>query len=119
MKVMEYLEKLDRHCNVTFIKARARKDANTPFYHTEYQTTILDEAENWLEANYSPILDSIILNDRQPSITWLSGADWNTLIKAGIAKCLLVVSPKDYEMLIPGKEQRERLELYIERQMKK
>ena len=39
MKVKDYLSRLNATQGVTFIKARARKDAATPYYHAEYQTT--------------------------------------------------------------------------------
>lgn len=58
MKVKEYLEqhKVEK---ITLIKARARKDANTPFYHQEYQTTPIfykDELERM-----ESLMDYIIL----------------------------------------------------------
>ena len=39
MLVKEFLSNKPDYKNVTFIKARARKDANTPFYHPENQET--------------------------------------------------------------------------------
>lgn len=105
--------KLPENMEVTFLKARAREDAHSPFYHPEYQTTPLRCNWEWLQGS-SPVLDSIILNDNQPSISWLSGADWNVDIKIGRAKCLLVISEDDMEKLTPNKEQREHMEKYIE-----
>lgn len=96
MTVAEYIKKTQVP-HITFIKVRARKDAHTPFYHPEYQTTPLFYT---YEVEEKGILsDYIIMNDRQASITYLSGADWNTWIKKGMARCLLVVSPEDYKLL--------------------
>ena len=39
MTVREYLKNCNKYADVTFIKARARKDVHTPGYHAEYQTT--------------------------------------------------------------------------------
>ena len=100
--------------NVTFIKARVRKDANTPFYHEEYQTTPLWTVKDWEQ---SKINDCIILNDNQPPITWLSGADWNVDIKRSRAKCLLVISPDDFALLYGSEEQRQSMEKYIEKKL--
>ena len=44
MRVKEYLSKIPNNTSVTFIKARARKDASTPYYHAEYQTTPIYKA---------------------------------------------------------------------------
>lgn len=116
MKVREYLEKHIRG-EVTFIKARAREDARTPFYHAEYQTTPINSAETWLKPNNAKILDSVILNDRQMPIDWLSGAPWGNLVRSGWLKCLLIISQEDFELLIPDQEQRNSIEKFIEKEM--
>ena len=113
MKARQYLETLASTERVTFIKARARKDANTPMYHEEYQTTPIWMAAEWLRGN-SKTLESVILNDKQMPINWLSGADWGEWVKAGHLRCLLVISPEDFELLVPSKEQRESIESYID-----
>lgn len=96
MTVAEYVKKTSVP-HMTFIKVRARKDAHTPFYHPEYQTTPLYHT---FEVEEESILsDYIIMNDRQASITYLSGADWNGWIKKGMARCLLVISPEDFKLL--------------------
>ena len=111
MKVREYLKKLQKYSQVTFIKAKSVKDEATRFYHCEYRTTPLACVYEWENATVN---DFIILNDKQPSITWLSGADWNIDISQGHARCLLVISPEDFELRYPNKEQRESMEKYIE-----
>lgn len=112
MTVKEYLSRLTKDIYVTFIKARARKDASTPFYHAEYQETPFSYASDWLKT--SDIGTYIILNDKQMPITWLSGANWEVQIKKGYAKCLLVISPKDFEMLYPDKEERNTMMHHID-----
>lgn len=116
MKVREYLEKLNGHDQVTFIKARARKDAHTPFYHAEYQTTPINMASDWLNPNNDRLLNSVVLNDRQHPIDWLSGANWGNAFKGGWLKCLLIISKDDFELLIP-ESQRESMEKHIESKM--
>lgn len=100
MTVKTYLEKLDKPVEITFIKARARKDARTPFYHAEYQTTPLfsriECKEEAILANY------IILSDKQRPIDWLCGATWDR----PWVLCLLVISPDDLALLYPNEEQR-------------
>lgn len=116
MIVRDYLKRLPENMSATFLKARARKDANTPFYHAEYQTTPLLAVWEWLEG-HSSVLDAVVLNDKQESITWLSGADWNPDIRAGRSICLVVISREDMETLYPNKEQREGTEAYIENKL--
>lgn len=117
MKVREYLEKLSENSNVTFIKARARKDAHTPFFHAEYQTTPIWRARDWFSFNNEKLLDSVVLNDKQMPIDWLSGATWSGNVKNGLLKCILVVSQEDFELLYKSKEQRDGMEAYIEKKL--
>lgn len=114
MTVREYLERTKWKGQITFIKARARKDAHAPFFHPEYQTTPLRFAWEWQSDH---VLDSIVLNDKQPSITWLSGADWNPHISRGHFKCLLIIHPDDFSQLYPGETQRKGMEEYIDKQL--
>ena len=62
MTVREYLKDCNKYADVTFIKARARKDAHTPGYHAEYQTTPIRTLVEWEESN---LMDYYILNDKQ------------------------------------------------------
>ena len=113
MKVSEYVAKMDKKVGeITFIKARARKDGHTPFYHPEYQTCPLYWKDEVIKKNI--LSDYIILNDRQESITWLSGADWNIHIRMGTARCLLVISPDDLLLLYPSIKQDDHMIKYIE-----
>ena len=100
MTVKTYLEMLNKPMDITFIKARARKDANTPRYHTEYQTTpLLSRIECKKEAI---LADYIILSDKQRPIDWLCAAPWDR----PWVLCLLVISPDDLALLYPNEEQR-------------
>lgn len=110
MLVKDYIKRFNIDGNITFIKARARKDAHTPFYHPEYQTTPVKYASEWKE---TAIMDYIVLNDKQSPIDWLSGVSWNNAFKKGQLASLLVISEEDLALLYPG-EQRERMVSYID-----
>ena len=113
MLVREFLKNITGE--VTFIKARARKDAHTPFYHDEYQTTPIRRVEEW----DGKILDYIILNDAQTPIDWLSGAPWKVAFDRGDLTSLLVIDPEDLALLYPGKEQRDHMIKYIDEKITK
>lgn len=108
MLVKEYFETMNKYADVTFIKVRARKDANTPFYHPEYQTTPTWTVEEWKSAK---ILDSIILNHNHPQIEWLCGGYLKHV------RCMLIISPEDFELLYPSAEQRQDLIEYIDKKI--
>ena len=80
--------------DITFVKARARKDANTKFYHTEYQTTPIMSPEKC-----GKLLDYIVLNDQQPPIEWAGGQTWTNWFKSGRLTSLLVISKEDLLLL--------------------
>ena len=115
MLVKEFLNNKPDYKNVTFIKARARKDANTPFYHTEYQETPIRTVCEWK----GDILDYIILSDAQAPIDWLSGSRWKNAFDRGELISLLVISAEDLELLVPDKEQRNNTIEYIDSQITK
>lgn len=116
MTVQEYLKLKDmpEHKDLTFIKARARKDAVTPFYHAEYQTTPIRTVLEWKN---SKVMDYIVLNDKQPTIDWLSGCPWNIQIKNGNLLCFLVVSKEDLCILY-GEVQATSLEGFIDEKLR-
>ena len=107
MNVREFLK--DVTGDVTFIKARARKDDHTPFYHAEYQTTPIRNVRDWT----GDILDYIVLNDAQPPIDWLSGAPWQNAFNRGHLTSVLVIHPEDLELLYPTKDQRDHMIKFI------
>lgn len=115
MTVREYLTHIKSIDDVTFIVTRAVRDENTPFYHPEYRDTPIRMRWEW-EMQDGAILEAIVLNDRQPTITWLSGVDWNIAIKENRLKCLLVIPPEDMSKLY-GKKQADGLIEYIERNL--
>ena len=115
MLVKEFLSNKPDYKNVTFIKTRARKDANTPFYHPEYQETPIRTVYEWKGG----ILDYIILNDAQTPIDWLSGSRWKNAFDRGELISLLVISEEDLELLYPDKEQRDGLIEFIDSQITK
>lgn len=114
MKVREYLTLPEnRNLQFTFIIATARKDAGTPFFHAEYHDSALMPAQDWMTRNNADILDSIILNDRQAPIVWMSGVDWNARIRSGRARCLLIIEEQDFYLLYPSESQRNSMEKFI------
>lgn len=116
MRVKEYLElaQVKPYADVTFIKARARKDANTPFYHQEYQTTPIRRASEWRE---SKLMDYIVLNDKQPPIEWASGAHWIPKFNRGDLLSILVISEDDLRLLY-SESQAQSTEQYIDKKLK-
>ena len=114
MTVREYLKDCNKHADVTFIKARARQDAHTPWYHAEYQTTPIRTLAEWKKSN---LMDYYILNDKQCPIDWLSGARWKVAFDNGRLISLLVISKEDLEMLY-SKEQASRIIEYIDKKIK-
>lgn len=115
MKVKDYLKRIDWDHDVTFIKARAREDAHSPFYHAEYQTTPIRPAREWYQNDR--LMESVVLNDRQMPIDWLSGAPWGNMVNCGSLKCLLIVSQEDFRLLYNRKEDRESMERYIDKRL--
>ena len=113
MLVKEFLSNKPDYKNVAFIKARARKDENTPFYHPEYQETPIRMVYEWKGG----ILDYIILNDAQTPIDWLSGSNWKNAFDRGELISLLVISAEDFELLYPDKGQRDGLIKSIDSQI--
>lgn len=120
MRVLEWLNKYKgSRLDVTFLIVRAVKDEHTPFYHAEYRTTVLQPVRDWIKSENKPFFDSIILNDNHPTMVWLSGVDWNNIIKRGLAKCLLIVPPEDFAKLMPSPVQRADTEHYCEKHFNK
>jgi len=114
MKVREYLKDFSKSTSVTFIKARARKDAHTPGHHAEYQTTPIRRICDWEE---SKIMDYYVLNDKQCPIDWLSGAPWKNNFDRGNLISMLVISKEDLETLYSQK-QAESMVAYIDKKIK-
>ena len=113
MRVKEYLElaQVSKFTSVTFIKARARENANAPGYHAEYQTTPIWTVEEWSKCK---IMDYIVLNDKQAPIVWLSGGkNWDNWFKSGRLLSLLVISEDDLKLLYPG-DNADALEEYLD-----
>jgi hypothetical protein len=115
MLVKEYLSKFNENQQVTFIKARARKDESTPFYHEEYQTTPVRCIN---EFQKSPVMNYYILNHKQTPIEWLSGAGWQNRFVRGDFLSLLVISKEDIELLYSPKQAAEMIE-YIDKEIEK
>lgn len=115
MNVKQYLKlaKATENTQVTFIKARARKDAHTPYYHYEYQTTSIFSVRDLKE---SKLMDYIVLNDKQSPIDWLSGAPWNNQFKRGDLLSMLIVSEDDLRLGY-SEEQSKSMEQFIDKKL--
>lgn len=109
MTVKELIERYGICNQITFIKARARKDAHSPFCHSEYQTTPILRVDE-----LKTLLDYIVLNDHQAPIDWLSGARWGVHFHGGELECWLVISPEDFKTLYPSDDQRSGMIRYID-----
>lgn len=101
MLVRDYLKNFDQYKQVTFIKARARKDAHTPGYHPEYQTTPIRTIQEYRD---SKVMDCYLLNTKQCPIDWMSGAPWANDFNAGRLISLLVISDEDIKLLYSEKQ---------------
>ena len=104
MTAREYLERFNQYQDVTFIKARARKDANTPGYHAEYQTTPIRTIADWKKS------------DKQCPIDWLSGAPWKGQFDRGHLISMLVISKEDLELLYSPEQAVEMIQ-YIDKKI--
>ena len=114
MTVKEYLEKVKagKYQDITFIKARARKDASTPFYHAEYQTTPIFKV---VELENSKLMEYYVLNNKQQPIDWLSGVPWKNAFNSVSLISLLVISDDDFALLYQSKEQRNSMIKFIDK----
>lgn len=121
MKVKDYFKRMQPQDDVTFVKARARKNAPSPGYHAEYQTTPMFTIREITTGSgfdrFDKLLNSIVLNDKQMPIDWLSGAPWGIRVTKGYLKCLLIISQEDFELLYPDKDQRKSMEKFIEERL--
>lgn len=113
MTVQEFIPRLNNKTTyVTFLVAKAVKDEYTPFYHVEYKTTPLYSTYELKKV--AVYKNHIILNDNANSIDWLSGVKWNTLIKHGTAKCMVIINEEDLKILYPDDKQRREMINYID-----
>ena len=106
----------NKYVDVTFSKARARKDEHTPGYHAEYQTTPIKSIAEWEKSN---LMDYYILNDKQCPIDWLSGAPWKVAFDNGRLISLLVISKDDLKMIYSSDEQIIRIIKYIDSKIRR
>ena len=112
MTVKEYLNKLgidtESSCiNLAFVTL-VRFDDGQNYSRITFMRTIWE----WFEDN-STILDSYVLNTKQPVVSWLSGADWNPSILNNRNMCLLVVSKEQLLKMYSEKQAMETLK-YID-----
>ena len=112
MTVKEYLNKLgidtESSCiNLAFVTL-VRYDDGQNYSRITSMRTIWE----WFEDN-STILDSYVLNTKQPVVSWLSGANWNPSILNDRNMCLLVVSKEQLLKMYSEKQAMETLK-YID-----
>lgn len=114
MKVREYLSNFNENEKVTFIIARARKDAATQYHHAEYKTTPIRAIWEW---KYADVMEYHILNHKQYPIDWLGGGEWKHRVERGDLISMLVISNEDLETLYNPKQAAEMV-AYIEGKIK-
>ena len=118
MLVRDYLELKGYKGNITFIKARARKDAHTPYYHYEYQTTPIINVDELYDRD-SKLLDYIVLNDKQSPIDWLTNTGWTNWYNRGQLKSMLVVTKEDLQLVYRNPQQLESMIKRIDNELTK
>ena len=112
MKLKEWLEQQGENDRVTIIIAKSVKDEHTPSYHTEYSTTPIHSAWEWLSGTSAD--KYIVTNANHPPID-VTG-NWQSEYKRGYLKCCMVTTESDIKMLYPNEKQAQQmLEMYDEK----
>lgn len=118
MTVKEYLSKLgfdlEKSCQqICFVIGEVKED-RTIYYRTSPLNLIWEI--NSFSKKTTPnkdILNYKILNNKQPVVSWLSGANWNPGIESGRYMSLLVMSEEELTKYY-SKIQWESMERYID-----
>lgn len=104
MTVKEYLQKLgiSKHSSIelTFMVAIPVKEGS--WTHEVYCGTPIRPIWEWFGTDKydqtnaeASILNSLVLNIKQPQISWMSGVDWNPQINNNHLMSLLVITRED------------------------
>ena len=91
MKAKEYLSRIGNNTKVTFVIAKAVKDENTPYYHTEYKTTPIFGV--WEVEKHEWIEKYIVINAIHPPID-ITG-HWVREFNNGWLKCAIITTEQD------------------------
>lgn len=109
MKAKEFIQQLPIG-DVTFVIKKAVKDANSPFYHDEYETTSMCKTweftrETWLDRY-------IVVNPDHPPVD-VTG-HWVNAWKRGFLRCMMITTEEDLARHYkkPGDQYERMLEWY-------
>lgn len=114
MNAREYLDKLNSGREVTFVIARAVKDEASPYYHTEYRTTPIHSAWEWLDGE--ALDDHIVINADHPPMD-ITG-NWVRAYNAGRLSCAVLTTVDDLRKMYPNEAQLQRMIAYYEKTVK-
>lgn len=102
----EWLENLNKNEDVTFIIAKAVKDESSPMYHTEYRTTPIRPAHEWLSVDDR----YVVINPDHPPID-ITG-DWGKWYRNGGLTCAIITTIEDLYKMYGSKQGDEMLRHY-------
>lgn len=111
MRVREYLDQFPSATPVTFIKQVSVKDEGAPGYRSEYRTTPIFSAWEWL--NNEDLCDEyLVINADHPPIDVTGG--WHNRYKSGLLKCAMITTEAELRKLY-SEEQAQSMVRYYER----
>ena len=114
MKLTEWLQSKGQNEQATFIIAKAVKDDNSPFYHTEYRTTPIYNVWEWLKTETAE--KYIVINADHSPIDITNG--WVNWYKGGRLQCAIITTEEDLYTEM-SKAQAERMIAYYDREVRK
>lgn len=112
MTIREYLSKLPKNDQVTFVVQHAVKSEAGPFYENRYSTGPIRGAWEWLEFGESFLDGNLVINADHPPID-VTGL-WARNYKNGHLRCAMVTTEADL-LTHYGPEQGRRMIAYYER----
>ena len=114
MNAREYLSGKPTYDGVTFIIASPVKRAKAPGYDTEYRTTPIWTASEWLRG--TSVDNYLVINADHPPID-ITG-HWGNMYKRGHLHCAVLQTEADL-ILQYGEEQGKRMIAYYKRNVKR
>ena len=110
MTLKEFLQKQVQAQTVTFITAKAVKSVSSPGYHTEYETTSIRTAWDWLKNCGAFVEKFIVINPDHPLID-VTGS-WGHHYQEGWLKCAMITTVGDLLTLYGENQGREMIKYY-------